>query len=277
MSFSFDQLAGSGSVAVMGIINLSPDSFYAGNRCATVEEAVRHAENMVEEGAHALDVGAESTRPGSQAIGEETELKRLAPVVSALAERVPVPISVDTSKPAVADRVLQEGARIINDVAGLQNHPEMSHIIARHGAGVVVMHMQGAPETMQDNPQYGDVVEDVLGFLRLSVEIAGSAGIAPRSIAVDPGIGFGKTLEHNLKLIGSLRRFKVLDKPVLIGVSRKSFIGRILDLDAEERLEGSLAAGVAGVINGAEILRVHDVRATVRAVRIAHSIREAGG
>ena len=276
MSFSFDQLAGVGSVAVMGIINLSPDSFYAGNRCATVEEAVRRAENMVEEGAHVLDVGAESTRPGSQAIGEETELKRLVPVVSALVKRVPVPVSVDTSKPAVADRVLQEGARIINDVAGL-NHPEMSRIIARHGAGVVVMHMQGVPETMQDSPQYGDVVEDVLGFLRLSVETAGSAGIAPRSIAVDPGIGFGKTLEHNLKLIGSLRRFKVLDKPVLIGVSRKSFIGRILDLDAEERLEGSLAAGVAGVINGADILRVHDVRATVRAVRIAHAIREAGG
>jgi len=276
MSFSFDQLAGSGSVAVMGIINLSPDSFYAGNRCATVEDAVRHAENMVEEGAHILDVGAESTRPGSQAIGEETELKRLAPVISALAKRVPVPVSVDTSKPAVADRVLQEGARIINDVAGL-NHPEMSRIIARHGAGVVVMHMQGVPETMQDSPQYGDVVEDVLGFLRLSVEIAGSAGIAPRSIAVDPGIGFGKTLEHNLKLISSLRRFKVLDKPILIGASRKSFIGRILDLDAEERLEGSLAAGVAGVINGADILRVHDVRATVRAVRIAHAIREAGG
>ncbi len=276
MSFSFDQLAGSGSVAVMGIINLSPDSFYAGNRCATVEDAVRHAENMVEEGAHVLDVGAESTRPGSQAIGEETELKRLAPVISALAKRVPVPVSVDTSKPAVADRVLQEGARIINDVTGLQNHPEMSRIIARHGAGVVVMHMQGVPETMQDNPKYGDVVEDVLEFLRLSVETAGSAGIAPRSIAVDPGIGFGKTLEHNLKLIGSLRRFKVLDKPVLIGVSRKSFIGRILDLDAEERLEGSLAAGVAGVINGADILRVHDVRATVRAVRIAHAIREVG-
>ena len=276
MSFSFDQLAGSGSVAVMGIINLSPDSFYAGNRCATLDEAVRNAESMVEEGAHALDVGAESTRPGSQPIAEETELKRLAPVVSALAKRVPVPISVDTSKPAVADRVLQEGARIINDVTGLQMHPEMSRVIARHGAGVVVMHMQGTPETMQDNPQYGDVVGDVLDFLRLSVEIAGSAGIAPGSIAVDPGIGFGKTLEHNLKLIGSLGRFKVLDKPVLIGVSRKSFIGRILDLTEEERLEGSLAAGVAGVINGADILRVHDVRATVRAVRIAHAIREAG-
>ena len=276
MSFSFDQLAGSGSVAVMGIINLSPDSFYAGNRCATLDEAVRNAESMVEEGAHALDVGAESTRPGSQPIAEETELKRLAPVVSALAKRVPVPISVDTSKPAVADRVLQEGARIINDVTGLQMHPEMSRVIARRGAGVVVMHMQGTPETMQDNPRYGDVVEDVLGFLRLSVEIAGSAGIAPGSIAVDPGIGFGKTLEHNLKLIGSLGRFKVLDKPVLIGVSRKSFIGKILDLTEEERLEGSLAAGVAGVINGADILRVHDVRATVRAVRIAHAIREAG-
>jgi dihydropteroate synthase len=276
MSFSFDQLAGSGSVAVMGIINLSPDSFYAGNRCATLDEAVRNAESMVEEGAHALDVGAESTRPGSQPIAEETELKRLAPVVSALAKRVPVPISVDTSKPGVADRVLQEGARIINDVTGLQMHPEMSRVIARRGAGVVVMHMQGTPETMQDNPRYGDVVEDVLVFLRLSVEIAGSAGIAPGSIAVDPGIGFGKTLEHNLKLIGSLGRFKVLDKPVLIGVSRKSFIGRILDLTEEERLEGSLAAGVAGVINGADILRVHDVRATVRAVRIAHAIREAG-
>ena len=276
MSFSFAQLAGSGSVAVMGIINLSPDSFYAGSRYATVDEAVRNAEVMVEEGAHVLDVGAESTRPGSQPIAEETELKRLAPVVSALAKRVPVPISVDTSKPAVADRVLQEGARIINDVTGLQNYPEMSRVIARHGAGVVVMHMQGTPETMQDNPQYGDVVGDVLDFLRLSVEIAGSAGIASRSIAVDPGIGFGKTLEHNLKLIGSLRRFKVLDKPVLIGVSRKSFIGKILGLTAEERLEGSLAAGVVGVINGADILRVHDVRATVRAVRIAHAIREVG-
>ncbi|KMP12496.1 dihydropteroate synthase [Candidatus Nitromaritima sp. SCGC AAA799-A02] len=277
MAFSFEQLTGeSGAAAVMGILNLSPDSFHAGNRCTTVDSAIRSAEKMVQEGAHIIDVGAESTRPGSGPIPPELELERLLPVVSELAKRLPVPLSVDTWKPQVALAVLQEGAAVINDVTGLQTCAETARIVKQNGAGVVVMHMQGTPATMQENPTYQDVITEVIEFLRRSVEIAESAGIAPDAIAVDPGIGFGKTLEHNLELIGNLNRFKILQKQILLGVSRKSFIGQILNLEVEERLEGSLAAGVAGVLNGANILRVHDVKETAQAVRIARSIREAG-
>ncbi len=274
MAFSFDRLTESGCVAVMGILNLSPDSFYSGNRSSNPDDVLRFAEQMVEDGAHILDVGAESTRPGTKEISVELELKRLLPVISKLASRFSVQISVDTSKFEVADVVLQEGATLINDVTGLRKGKQMSETVSRHGAGIVIMHMQGTPESMQNNPEYNDVGAEVLSFLRESVKIAESTGIIPESIAVDPGIGFGKTLNHNLALIARLGQLKELKKKILLGVSRKSFIGKILDLEVEDRLEGSLAAGIAGVMNGADILRVHDVAATVRAVRVAQAIRK---
>jgi dihydropteroate synthase len=274
MAFSFDRLTESGCVAVMGILNLSPDSFYSGNRSSNPDDVLRFAEQMVEDGAHILDVGAESTRPGTKEISVELELKRLLPVISKLASRFSVQISVDTSKFEVADAVLQEGATLINDVTGLRKGKQMSETVSRHGAGIVIMHMQGTPESMQNNPEYNDVGAEVLSFLRESVKKAESTGIIPESIAVDPGIGFGKTLNHNLALIARLGQLKELKKKILLGVSRKSFIGKILDLEVEDRLEGSLAAGIAGVMNGADILRVHDVAATVRAVRVAQAIRK---
>jgi dihydropteroate synthase len=274
MAFSFDRLTESGCVAVMGILNLSPDSFYSGNRSSNPDDVLRSAEQMVEDGAHILDVGAESTRPGTKEISVELELKRLLPVISKLASRFSVQISVDTSKFEVANVVLQEGATLINDVTGLRKGKQMSETVSRHGAGIVIMHMQGTPESMQNNPEYNDVGTEVLSFLRESVKTAESAGIIPESIAVDPGIGFGKTLNHNLALIARLGQLKELKKKILLGVSRKSFIGKILDLEVEDRLEGSLAAGIAGVMNGADILRVHDVAATVRAVRVAQAIRK---
>ena len=274
MAFSFDRLTESGCVAVMGILNLSPDSFYSGNRSSNPDDVLRFAEQMVEDGAHILDVGAESTRPGTKEISVELELKRLLPVISKLASRFSVQISVDTSKFEVADAVLQEGATLINDVTGLRKGKQMSETVSRHGAGIVIMHMQGTPESMQNNPEYNDVGAEVLSFLRESVKKAESTGIIPESIAVDPGIGFGKTLNHNLALIARLGQLKELKKKILLGVSRKSFIGKILDLEVEDRLEGSLAAGIAGVMNGADIVRVHDVAATVRAVRVAQAIRK---
>ena len=274
MAFSFSLLAGSDHVAVMGIINLSPDSFYSGNSCSNAEDACLIAEQMIDEGAHILDLGAESTRPGSKGVSIDLQLERLVPVVSKLVREFEIPISVDTFRPEVASAVLREGAVVINDISGLRYGTEMSCIVSQYEAGIVLMHMQGIPETMQDNPNYHDIGKEVLSFLHQSVKTAEAAGINSESIAVDPGIGFGKTLDHNLELIKKLSQLKVLNKPILLGVSRKSFIGKILNLEVEERLEGSIAAGVAGVLNGADILRVHDVGPTVRAVRIAQVIRE---
>ena len=275
MAFSFDLLADSDSAAVMGILNLSPDSFYSESYCSNAEEVFRTAEQMIKEGAHILDLGAESTRPGSKEVSIQLQLDRLLPVVSKLTNEFEIPVSVDTYKPEIGLAVLQEGAVVINDVSGLQWGNEMALIVAQYEAGLVLMHMQGKPETMQENPTYKDVVAEVLSFLRQSAKTAEMAGIRPESIAVDPGIGFGKTLKHNLELIAKLDQLKVLNKHLLLGVSRKSFIGQILKLEVEDRLEGSLAAGVAGVINGANILRVHDVVATGRAIRVAEYIREA--
>ncbi|MEE9258684.1 MAG: dihydropteroate synthase [Nitrospinaceae bacterium] len=261
------------SVSIMGILNLSPDSFYEGSRCLSVDQAVRNAERFVEEGADILDLGAESTRPGSKPLSAEVELERLLPVVKKLLKKVDVPLSVDTYKPQVAERVLGEGVSVINDITGLQKYPSMAGIIARHGAGVVMMHIKGTPETMQDDPQYQDLFGEILSYLEKSIHIAGEAGIDPGRMMVDPGIGFGKTPQHCLELVAGLDRFKSLNKPVLLGVSRKSFIGHAMGgAVAEERLEGSLAAAVIGVLKGASVLRVHDVGPTVRAVQMVQAI-----
>lgn len=261
----------------MGIINLSPDSFYGESRCETVEQALSVAERMTAEGADILDIGAESSRPGSVPISEQEELDRLLPVLMKLVGVVNVPISVDTYKPAVAHEVLQAGASIINDITGLQGAKEMAQTISRFHAGVILMHMRGLPETMQENPQYRDVLTEVSEYLQQSIAIAVSAGIDPEKIAIDPGIGFGKTDSHNLLILKNLNRLNKLGKPVLLGVSRKSLIGNILNVPAEERLEGSLSATVFGLTQGASIIRTHDVQATQRAVKVAEAIMKEEG
>lgn len=230
------------------------------------------AEKMVNDGADFLDLGAESSRPGSKPISEQEELDILMPVISSLVKRVDVPISVDTYKPVVAEETLSAGARIINDITGMQKFPEMAEVISRYGAGVIVMHMQGSPETMQENPRYGNVVEEVKEFLASSIKISEAADMNPDQIAIDPGIGFGKNQKHNLILLKNLDKLVQLGKPILLGVSRKSFIGNILGLPPEDRLEGSLGASVVGVVKGASIIRTHDVKETRSAVIIAEAI-----
>ncbi len=255
----------------MGIINLSPDSFYPDSRAPTVTAALKMAERMIQEGADYLDVGAESSRPGAKPISENEELAIILPVVSQLCKNCAVPVSVDTFKPGVAQKVLEEGVAIINDITGLRTS-EMAPIIAEYDAGVVIMHMRGTPATMQEEIYYDDCVGEIRQFLEQGIQNAEAAGIAPERIWVDPGIGFGKTVEHNLEIIARLETFSALGKPLLLGTSRKSFIGKILDLPVAERLEGSLATAVIGVIKGAEILRVHDVLETCRAIRIVSEI-----
>ena len=257
---------------VMGIINLSPDSFYGESRCKTVEQALSAAERMLEEGADILDLGAESSRPGSVPITVQEELDHLLPVLIKLVEVSNIPISVDTYKSKVAHEVLNSGASIINDITGLQQSEEISQTISQFQAGVILMHMQGSPETMQDRPQYDDVVTEVFEYLEQSIAIAVAAEINPEKIAIDPGIGFGKTDAHNLLILKNLNRLQELSKPVLLGVSRKSLIGNILNVPIEERLEGSIAAAVYGLTQGVSIIRTHDVRATRRAVKVAEAI-----
>jgi dihydropteroate synthase len=254
----------------MGIINVSPDSFY--ESCSSVDEAMMLAEKMIKEGAEFLDVGAESSRPGSKPISDQEELDKLIPVISLLVKKFDVPISVDTYKPVVAEGALKAGAKIINDITGLQRSPEMAEIIARFKAGVILMHMQGTPLTMQKNPEYENVLGEICGFLEVSIKIAETAKIFPDQIAIDPGIGFGKTNKHNLEILKKLEIFLELKKPLLLGVSRKSFIGDILGFPPEERLEGSLAATTIGVAKGASIIRTHDIKATRSAVKVAEAI-----
>jgi dihydropteroate synthase len=254
----------------MGIINVSSDSFY--EKCSSVDEAMILAEKMMDEGADFLDAGAESSRPGSKPISDQEELDKLIPVISLLVKNFDVPVSVDTYKPVVAEEALQAGAKIINDITGLQKFPEMAEVIARAGAGVILMHMQGTPLTMQKNPSYENVLNEICEFLEVSIKIAATAEIYPDQIAIDPGIGFGKTKMHNLEILRNLETFLELKRPILLGVSRKSFIGDILNLPPEERLEGSLAATVMGVAKGASIIRTHDVKSTRNAVRVAEAI-----
>ena len=275
MAFSFAQLAGLNAISVMGIINLSPDSFYSKSRHSSICDVLRTAEKMVLEGAHILDIGAESTRPGSKAISVSLELERLLPVIKKLTSEFKIPISVDTYKPDVASAALNEGASVINDISALKAGDTMANLIAQHKAGIVLMHMQGTPEIMQKKPYYKDVCVEVLDFLSERVILAEKAGIESRSIAIDPGIGFGKTITHNIELIAKLDKLKFLDKQILLGVSRKSFIGERLNLEPAERLEGSIAAGIVGIINGANILRVHDVGPTVRAIQITQELMKA--
>lgn len=258
---------------VMGILNVTPDSFSDGGRFLDSKEAVLHGVKMVDEGADILDIGGESTRPGSDPVPPEEELNRVLPVIAGLAERVKVPLSIDTTKSFVAQKAQEAGAAIVNDTSGLQDDPRMASVTAAHGSAVVLMHRKGAPRVMQADPQYYDLMGEIISFLRQSIRQAEEAGVGADQIAIDPGIGFGKTLEHNLYLLKHLEEFSVLGKPIVVGPSRKSFLGRILNLPAEERLEGTAAAVAAAVLNGAALVRVHDVKEMVRVVRVADAIR----
>jgi dihydropteroate synthase len=259
----------------MGIVNVTPDSFSDGGRFLDAEAAERHARALAAEGAELIDVGAESTRPGSRPVSAAEEQDRLLPVLERLLKEPPCPVSVDTSKPEVAEAALALGAHMVNDVTGLAAGPDLARVCARHGAALCVVHMQGTPATMQAAPHYGDLVGEVRARLAAAVAAAEAAGVAPDALCVDPGIGFGKTLGHNLTLLKRVDGLAALGKPVLVGPSRKSFIGSLLGVPADQRLEGTLAACVVAAWFGAHLLRVHDVAAVHRAVRVAEAVRDA--
>jgi dihydropteroate synthase len=261
---------------VMGVLNCTPDSFSDGGRYLTPEAAVRRLVEIEEEGADLCDIGGESTRPGAEPVTIEEEWNRIkTPLCEARRRGYPLPLSVDTTKAEVARRALDEGAVMINDVSGLQSDPSLAGLAARYSASLVLMHMKGEPRTMQQDPIYADCTAEVTAFLHGASLTAEERGVDRQSIIIDPGIGFGKTVDHNLELIRRLPELAALGFPVLIGASRKSFIGRILDLPVEQRLEGSLAAHVAAALAGAHAVRVHDVAATVRALRVVDAIRGA--
>jgi dihydropteroate synthase len=262
---------------VMGILNVTPDSFSDGGRFLDRATAIAHATRMIDDGADILDVGGESTRPGSTPVSADEELERVHPVIQRLAELHPaVPISIDTRKADVAAEALDAGATIVNDVSG-GSDPAMFDVVRDREAAVVLMHMQGDPTTMQEAPHYDDVVGEVHEYLRQRIEAAELAGIDPEGIAIDPGIGFGKDLNHNLELMHEIDAFLDLGRPVVVGPSRKKFIGTILDLPEEERVEGTVGAVVWMVARGAHLVRVHDVREVVRAVLVSDAIARGGG
>ena len=261
---------------VMGILNVTPDSFSEDGRFFDPEEAIRHAAQMASDGAEVVDVGGESTRPGSDPVPPDEELRRVLPVIERIVQQNPeVPISIDTRKAEVADRVLAAGATAVNDISAGAD-PEMFGVVRKHDAAIVLMHMKGKPKTMQEAPAYEDVVGEVHEFLRERIEAAEFAGIDAERIAIDPGIGFGKNLEHNLELMRRIDAFLDLGRPVLVGPSRKRFIGTLLDVPEDERVEGTVGAVAWLVSRGAHIVRVHDVREVVRAVRVIDAIVRAG-
>jgi dihydropteroate synthase len=258
---------------VMGIVNVTPDSFSDGAMFATAEEAVAHGARLVDEGADLVDVGGESARPGSDPVEVDEELRRVVPVIEGLAKARPgTPISVDTRKPEVAIASLDAGACVVNDITA-GHDAKLLEIVARTGAGIVLMHMLGEPKTMQVDPRYDDVVAEVHEFLRERIEAAVFAGIPEERICIDPGIGFGKTVDHNLALLRAVPALRMLGAAVMVGASRKGFIGTLTGVeDPAARLEGSLAVAVLAAAHGADLVRVHDVEATVRALKVADAV-----
>ena len=257
---------------LMGVVNVTPDSFSDGGLFLETDKAVARGLELAFEGADIIDVGGESTRPGSRPVPEDEEMERVVPVVRALRKKTEALLSVDTNKAAVARAALDAGADIVNDTSALRADPAMAALVARSGAALVLMHMQGTPLTMQEAPHYADLLGEVGAFLAERMRAAAAAGIPAERLIVDPGIGFGKTYEHNLELLRRQEVFQALGRPVLVGVSRKAFLGVILDLPPTRRLEGTIAAAVLAVERGAHILRVHDVGPVARAVRTAEAI-----
>jgi dihydropteroate synthase len=264
-------VAGELTARIMGIVNVTPDSFSDGGLYLDAEAAIAHGRELAREGADILDIGGESTRPGAEAVAADEELARTQPVVAALAADGHE-VSIDTSKAAVAESALDAGAAVVNDVTALVAEPDLADLCADRGCGLVLMHMQGTPRTMQEDPVYDDVVDDVRAFLAERIGFAVGRGVEEERIWVDPGIGFGKTLEHNLELLRRLGELRELGRPVLIGTSRKSLIGKLTGRDADERLGGTIASNVLALANGAEVFRVHDVAPVREALLVAEAI-----
>lgn len=259
---------------VMGVLNVTPDSFSDGGKYVDVDAAVARALEMEDEGADLIDIGGESTRPGAAPVGAEEELRRVIPVIEALAGRLSAPLSIDTRKAAVAAAAVEAGAAMINDIGGLQKDPDMARVAAQTGVPVVAMHMQGEPRTMQEAPHYDRLIPEIAAYLERSCELGMTAGVPPENLIIDPGIGlsFGKRLEDNLLLMRRLRRLRRLGQPILVGTSRKSFIGRVLDVGVEERFEGTAATVALAVAALADIVRVHDVGAMRRVCAMADAV-----
>lgn len=258
---------------IMGVLNVTPDSFFDGGKHFTLDNALSHAHSLAAAGADIIDIGGESTRPGSSAVSSDEERKRVIPVISHLAQELNIPISVDTSKSIVAREAIEAGASIINDITALRGDPSLGEVVAKHNLPLILMHMQGTPQNMQEDPHYKFLIPEIISFLKKAIKEAVKSGVREENILIDPGIGFGKKTSHNLEIIKSLSRFAVLKKPIVIGLSRKSFIGNVLNLPVEARLSASLAAAACAVLNGAHIVRVHDVAETVRAMRIVDAIK----
>jgi len=258
----------------MGILNVTPDSFFDGGQHREREDAVAFGLRMVEEGTDIVDVGGESTRPGALEVSAQEEMDRIIPVIEELGDRTDTIISVDTRKAVVARRAVKAGARIINDVSAMTNDTHMPDVAGEFGTGVILMHMQESPRTMQDNPEYDDVVGEVSGYLRSRVDEMTARGLDRETLAIDPGIGFGKTAEHNIRLLANLDAFGACRVPVVVGLSRKSFLGKLTGRGTDERLAASLGALVFCFLNGAHVMRVHDVKESCDAARVAIALRK---
>ncbi len=260
---------------IMGILNVTPDSFSEKGKFFDSQKAIDHALLMVESGADIIEIGGETTRPGSNGISAREELKRVIPIIEKIADKVEVPISIDTVKSEVARRALDSGASIINDISALRIDKKMGDVAAKYGSYLILMHMRGTPKDMQNNTEYDDIIGEISRFLDEAAQKAIKAGVSEDKIIIDPGIGFGKSVDGNFVIMKNLDRFLKLGYRLLVGASRKSFIGKTLDLDVDQRLEGSLAAACYAVLNGADIIRVHDVAETKRAVTIMEKIATA--
>ncbi len=262
---------------LMGILNVTPDSFSDGGLYLEKDKAIAHGLRMVEEGADILDIGGESSRPGSKPVGVDEELQRVIPVIEGLATQVDIPISIDTTKSIVAEEAVKAGAQMINDISGLHFDPSLAEVAAKEDVPLILMHIRGTPETMQKDVHYRSLFSEMLQYLKESIQTAESLGVDPGQIIIDPGIGFGKTAEDNLLIIKNLSELRILGKPILLGTSRKSFLGKILNADATERLEGTLSSIAIGIMNGAHIIRCHDVLQATKAIAVADAIRLAEG
>ncbi|MCX5750576.1 MAG: dihydropteroate synthase [Candidatus Saganbacteria bacterium] len=257
---------------VVGVVNITPDSFSDGGKFSGSEDAIKYALKLVEDGADILDIGGESTRPGAQEISVEEEIKRVVPVIQGIRDKSSVPVSIDTRKSKVAKEAIAKGASMVNDISGLRFDSGMAKVVADHAVPVCLMHMRGIPLNMQENIHYDDLIQDVIDFLFESIAIAKNAGILGHKIIIDPGIGFGKTVEQNLEILGKLKEFKVLGYPIMVGTSRKSLIGKTLDLPIEHRLEGTAATVAVAIANGADFVRVHDVCQMGRVVKMTDAV-----
>jgi len=258
---------------VMGILNVTPDSFSDGGRYLEREKAIEHGLSMARDGADIIDVGGESTRPYSKKISVDEEMERVIPVIEALSRELNIPICIDTYKSEIAKKAIQAGASMINDISAFRIDPDLIPVVQESGVPVILMHMKGTPDSMQDNPTYDDLMGEILDFLKNAVDRALNGGINEDMIIIDPGIGFGKTFDHNLQIINTLHKFHSLGRPILLGTSRKAFIGHILDKEPQDRDTGTMATIAAGVMNGAHIVRVHDVKKGVETVKVIDAIK----